>query len=336
MENQINEEISKKEPLILDELMKQHSYFPENKDFEIKNKEIEDNNNFVLIFKEFIKYLRNFDSNLTNLINKSNKKIEHHLKNTIINSIFINNTSYDIEIKEYIKYYWIHQKEYNIRHTVLFLVFTDKYIQDISDKKFSEYDKNIIYWAILFHDLGKHQNMNPLIKEKININMADNTHPFKSVIIFLNIAFEKNLFYYQNEKYKDDLVNYYKNDFSNSLYKSWKLERDKKHRRDIYNISYDYIDIFEKFFYKIKEEEKNEWIYDVCVLIIFHQSLPINEKKMNKPLEEKYIKIFFTKRLIELMRVVMIYDSASHSLFNGGKWPHEINNHLNGIVKLFN
>ena len=88
---------------------------------------------------------------------------------------------------------------------------------------------------------------------------------------------------------------------------------------------------------KIKEEEKNEWIYDICVLIIFHQSLPNNDKKMNDPLlEEKYIKIFFTKRLIELMRIIMIYDSASHSSFYGGIWIPQINKHIDEIDQLFN
>jgi hypothetical protein len=57
---------------------------------------------------------------------------------------------------------------------------------------------------------------------------------------------------------------------------------------------------------------------------------------MNHPiLEEKYIKIFFTKRLIELMRVIMIYDSASHCLFEGGNWPLQINKHVDELAKLF-
>ena len=87
---------------------------------------------------------------------------------------------------------------------------------------------------------------------------------------------------------------------------------------------------------KIKSEEQNEWIYDICVLIIFHQSLPNNKNKMNSPLlEEKYIKIFFTKRLVELMKIIMVYDSASHSMFFGSYWVKEINSNMNEITKLF-
>ena len=87
---------------------------------------------------------------------------------------------------------------------------------------------------------------------------------------------------------------------------------------------------------KIKSQEQNEWIYDISVLIIFHQSLPNNEWHMNSPLlEEKYIKIFFTKRLIELMRIIMIYDSASHSMFRGSDWIIPINNNMDKVIKLF-
>lgn len=177
-------------------------------------------------------------------------------------------------------------------------------------------------------------NMNTIIKEKIIFCCGDKTHPFKSVIIFLDLAFENNLFYFPNDNSKNETFNFYKNEFIPSLYKSWKLEKIKKSKH--YNISFEYIDIIEKFFNQIKEQEKNEWIYDICVLIIFHQSLPNNDEKMNKPLlEEKYIKIFFTKRLIELMRVIMIYDSASHCLFIGGKWISQINKHIDQVVKLF-
>ena len=190
-----------------------------------------------------------------------------------------------------------------------------------------------IYY-ILFHDLGKHMKKHPSINEKKGKYRGDKTHPFKSTIIFLNLMFEKNLFYFQNDNYKNDLINFYKNEFTNSIFKSWKMEKIKKNK--IYNISFAYIDIFEKFFNKIKEESKNEWIYDICVLIIFHQSLPNNDKKMYDPLlEEKYIKVFFTRRLIELMRIIMIYDSSSHSLFNGGNWPEQINKHIDELLKLF-
>ena len=57
---------------------------------------------------------------------------------------------------------------------------------------------------------------------------------------------------------------------------------------------------------------------------------------MNSPLlDVKYIKIFFTKRLVELMRIIMVYDSASHSMLSGSNWPEEINKNIDKITKLF-
>ena len=156
----------------------------------------------------------------------------------------------------------------------------------------------------------------------------------KSIIIFLNSAFEHELFFYPNDEYKNELINIYKEEFINSIFDSWNLEKYKKKER--YNICYKHIDVIEKFFMKIKSQEKNEWIYDICILIIFHQSLPNNEYCMNSPLlDEKYIKIFFTKRLVELMRIIMVYDSASHSMFFGSNWSEEINKNIDKITNLF-
>ena len=329
-------EISKDEApnktLIFEEMINLYSFFPNNKDFETKNIQISDEHNFSLIFHNFLLYLREIDKNFTEYIHKTNiKKDCYDIQ--LRSLILINNKSYDKELVNYIRQFWINQDDYNIYHTYMFLILADIYLNKNGDK-FSEYDKNILYWTILFHDLGKHMNMNTIIKEKIKRGCRDKTHPFKSIIIFLNLAFENNLFYFPNDNYKNEILNFYKNEFITSIYKSWKLEKFKKSK--LYNISFEYIDIFEKFFCKIKEQEKNEWIYDICILIIFHQSLPNNDDKMNQPLlEEKYIKIFFTKRLIELMRVIMIYDSASHCLFDGGKWTFQINKHVDELVKLF-
>ena len=336
MKNEINEENKTDESLVLDALIKKYSYLPENKDFEIKNIKIEEKANFINYFKQFFQYIRSFDQSLTSTIKSKNIQNNDYIKDGIISEMISSDSFNDNEIKEFIKDFWINQKEYNIKHIVLFLILADKYLEKFSKIKFSEYDKNIIYWTILFHDLGKHKKMNPLIEEKIYKYSADKTHPFKSIIIFLDLAFDKNLFYYPNENYKDELFKYYKNDFSISLYKSWELITPNKKKKNLYNISFMYIEIFAIFFNKIKMEEKNEWIYDICVLIIFHQSLPNNDNHMNKPLlEEKDIKRFFTKRLVELMRVIMIYDSASHSLFNGGNWCKEINKHIDEIYKSY-
>ena len=132
----------------------------------------------------------------------------------------------------------------------------------------------------------------------------------------------------------NELNNIYKNEFVNSIYNSWSTE--KRNYAVRHNINFNHIDVIEKFFMKIKSQEQNEWIYDICILITFHQSLPNNEYRMNSPLlEEKYIKIFFDKRLAEMMRIIMIYDSASHSMFYGSYWPEQINKNMDEVMKLF-
>ena len=104
-------------------------------------------------------------------------------------------------MREYIKKYWQEQIDNfnnNILHIYYFIILVYKYTN--SCDKFSDYDKNILYWTILYHDLGKYIDMNPIIKEKIDVSEFDKTHPFKGIIIFLNSAFEHDLFFYPNIK----------------------------------------------------------------------------------------------------------------------------------------
>ena len=324
--------------LMIDQMMDIYNYFPNVAEFESINKDISDKANFSKIFNNFLTKLKKFDQFLTNQFSKKNKyidiknffdfysEVDFYLFNYLENNV--------TELEEYIKDIWKEQLGNNIAHICFFIILVDKYIEHAG--KISEYDKNILYWTILFHDLGKYKDMNPFIKEYIDISSYDKTHPFKSIIIFLNSAFEHELFFYPNDEYKNELNNIYKEEFINSIFKSWNLEKKKFSMR--YNISFKYIDVIQKFFMKIKLQEENEWIYDICVLIIFHQSLPNNKNYMNSPLlEEKYIKIFFTKRLVELMRIIMVYDSASHSMFSGcSNWVKEINKNIDEITKLFN
>lgn len=53
---------------------------------------------------------------------------------------------------------------------------------------------------------------------------------------------------------------------------------------------------------------------------------------MNDPLlDKKYIIEFFDIRLLELMRIILVYDSSSHCLFNG-KWIQKIDKHFDLLV----
>lgn len=77
----------------------------------------------------------------------------------------------------------------------------------------------------------------------------------------------------------------------------------------------------------------NKWIYDTFVIVCFHQSLPNCKMYENYPiLSKQQIKDIFDVRLLDLMRIMMINDSYSHS---GPDHNHtsEINSNLNKIKK---
>jgi len=251
---------------------------------------------------------------------------------------------------------------------------------------FNDYDKNIIFWAILFHDCGKHIIMNK-IEEKSNFNsesyVKDLCHPFKSFIIFIESFLDKNKINFENTNDKNKFIDDFnhlkeilldsfevdqivknkklndKNENNKNISNDEKIKEENKNTNseinneinnddinennkeknneknnenkitDIrYNLTFKHIEIIETFLLNLKQQ--NKFIYDISVLILFHQSLPNNDEFMNHPLlPENYIKKLFDLRLIELMRIIMIYDSCSHSLFNNGNWIKEINKHIN-------
>ena len=48
---------------------------------------------------------------------------------------------------------------------------------------------------------------------------------------------------------------------------------------------------------------------------------------------KKYILKYFDIRLLELMRIIMIYDSSSHSLLSQDSWVQEINKNIDLLRK---
>jgi len=84
----------------------------------------------------------------------------------------------------------------------------------------------------------------------------------------------------------------------------------------------------------------NNWIVDILTLIIFHQSLPNvdNPCYLHDPILDDFnIKRFFkSRRLLELMRFIMINDSAGHTIF-GIKINlcSEINEKIDSLRNLF-
>lgn len=76
---------------------------------------------------------------------------------------------------------------------------------------------------------------------------------------------------------------------------------------------------------KLRSNE-NDWIVDVIILIMMHQSLDNNTIRPNYPvLTENDIRNFFDSRLIELMLILNINDSLSHTMFNRNEFVEQIN-----------
>ena len=65
---------------------------------------------------------------------------------------------------------------------------------NVIKEKFVDYDINILYWVSLFHDIGKHQKMHKIYEKDYIYGILDKMHPFKNIILFIEIIFEKNLF----------------------------------------------------------------------------------------------------------------------------------------------
>jgi CRISPR/Cas system-associated endonuclease Cas3-HD len=112
----------------------------------------------------------------------------------------------------------------------------------INKAKLNDYDKNILYWAILFHDVGKFHEMNTIYKEDYSRNkFVDKVHPFKSAIIFIQTALKKNLIFFNDEKEKKEFIDFFEKQFVIALYESFEQEKSK-YKDLIYNINFNHFD----------------------------------------------------------------------------------------------
>ena len=76
-------------------------------------------------------------------------------------------------------------------HENLFFYILTILEDNIIKEKFVDYDINILYWVSLFHDIGKHQKMHKIYEKDYLYGILDKMHPFKSIILFIEILFEK-------------------------------------------------------------------------------------------------------------------------------------------------
>ena len=201
--------------------------------------------------------------------------------------------------------------------------------KEFVNKHFFEYDINIIYWAILFHDIAKFINMNPICEKKMFFGGTDSMHPYKSAIIFINTLLDKKLIEISDEEQKNFKEKYYK--FKKKIFDSY-IKKGSEYHIDIKCFN----DIIEFIKYLRSLGEENSWLCDAFILIIFHQNLPNNSHHMNPQLLSKeQIKTAFDLRLLEMMRIIMVLDSLSHQIFDPTDWTTQINKQLDIVRSYF-
>ena len=340
-DNNINKakEISIKILLMIQTCMNDYNYYPKT-DYFIKNKNNDifpENLIFEKVFPKFTNYFKNLDYKFSEAIESKAYKDEKNDMSVAIKKFILDQSNiWDNEITDYIGYFWNLLDKKIKYHTIIFSYMVDVFIKR---DNLSDYDKNILYWAILFHDVGKFHEMNTIYKEDYSKNKyIDKSHPFKSAIVFIRTLLDKKIIYFEDEKEKKEFIDFFEKPFIESLYKSFEKEYNK-HNYLVYNICFKYFDNIEKFLLKLKTHKENKWIYEVLILIIFHQSLPNNDpnlhgRHINEPiLDIKYINELFDIRLLELMRIILIYDSSSHCLFGKAKWEQKIDKHFDILIK---
>ena len=144
-------------------------------------------------------------------------------------------------------------------------------------KHFVEYDINIIYWTILFHDIGKYICMHPILEQNYDFDGGDKVHPYKSALIFIDTLLNKNLINLDENNMKNFKKKYL--EFKKLIFNSY-ITKD-----DYYCIDIKCFDDIIKFINYLKSlGENNNWFCEAFILIIFHQNLPNNELHMNKRL----------------------------------------------------
>ena len=311
------------------------------------NQVIPEEYNLKIILKDYINKL----SLLEKYASENLKLLKPKDKNLSITFFWYEgeNTHYLDEINESLSDF-MGEKFKNLRdrvrfHENLFFYILTILEDNIIREKFVDYDINILYWVSLFHDIGKHQNMHKIYEKDYLYGILDKMHPFKSILLFIETLIEKKLFKISDEELSI-LKNKYEN-FKEIIFDSYeelpstpnimKTGDEKIDKQKIYNISLKHFNEIYEFLKYIKSlGSENNWIYDASSLIIFHQNIPNNEFNMNYPLlTNEQIKEVFDLRLLEMMRVIMLLDSSTYTIFDKTEWEIQINKQIDNLRKNF-
>ena len=322
--------------------------FPEIKNFPQKHKSTEiipDEINIKLLVKNYFNNLPLLEDYTKETIITLKPKIKNLSITFFLHAL--NNNHYlkkiDGSLSDLMGNKFLNLKQRVRLHINLFCYILTQFEKEKINKHFIDYDINILYWATLFHDIGKHQKLHKIFEKNYIFAILDKMHPFKSILLFFETLIEKKFFKISDEELFT-LKNKYKA-FKKVIFDSYeelpetpdlmKTGNKSIDNQKIYNISLKHFDKICEFLKYIKNlGSENEWIYDVSSLIIFHQNIPNNENNMNYPLlSNDQIKEIFDLRLLEMMRVIMYLDSITYSIFDNTEWEIQINKQIDIVRK---
>jgi len=164
--------------------------------------------------------------------------------------------------------------------------------------KLSKYDRNILLWTVLLHDICK--------RGKPAVEGKDPLHPFKGG--------------WQTLHYFNDIFNFVK--LSAEDLAEWdkifeEAYHDKKgNMQQNHRIMPKVKNFFDE---KLKD---NDFEKEALYYILLHQSFPTLEKfphaSLLEPLESEVPK-YFTKRMLKVFRIFLRHDSFSYFIYNPEK-----------------
>jgi len=169
-------------------------------------------------------------------------------------------------------------------------------LRDPEYQQLSKYEKNILLWSTLLHDICKRGA--PVVKGK------DPIHPFKGAWLSL---------YYFNDTFK--FVNLSKSDFEewDEIFKeAYQKGIDDKEVQNHIIVPHvkQFID---------QKLAGNDFVIQVLLFVLLHQSVPTLKDhphaSMLEPLEDEVPK-YFNKRMFKVFHVFLRHDSFSYLLFS--------------------
>ena len=189
----------------------------------------------------------------------------------------------------------------------LFFTYIDLHQGEVSTK-LSDYDKNILLWTTFLHKIAKHVAVNEVLGENFpeEEECEDNIYAFKSAAVALNI-FLVNKYFVSDESQTAQVYSLV--EATSALFLDSINLKEEKNGRKIYEQSFKHLkEIVANFNALAEINPHNKFVVDIITLIAFNQSLP-NLDKENADL------IFSSKRIVELMRILAVNESAAESLF---------------------